>query len=135
MASNDTNQRSVADDPLFPISSQKLSELSSIEHPVVSSQLSAGDLPKSLVTTTAALTVSLPLDLSKVTSLSTHNTDFGFLPIPPQCRYNPDRPHDLPHWKTAVFALASTFSMSPHCILKLYSDLIASSLQLVRSFA
>jgi hypothetical protein len=37
-------------------------------------------------------------------------TDFGFLPIPPPCRYNPDKPFAFNYWKTAVFALASTFS-------------------------
>lgn len=90
MASNDTSQRSVADNTLSTIGSQKLSGLSPIEHPVVSSQPPADDLPKSLEVTTTA--------------------DFGFLPIPPQCRYNPDQTQDLPHWKTAIFALASTFT-------------------------
>ena len=119
MASNDTNQGSVADNPLFPIGSQKQSELSPIEHPVVSSQPPAGDLPKALeAPTTAGSTYFFPLGFSKVTSLSTRNTDFGFLPIPAQCRYNPDQPQDLPLWKTAIFALASTFSTSACCILK-----------------
>ena len=137
MASNDTNQRSVADNPLFPMGSQQLSELSPVEHPVVSSQPPAGDLPKALeAATTAGSTYFFPLGFSKVTSLSIRTTDFGFLPIPTQCRYNPDQPQDLPHWKTAIFALASTFSTSPCCTLKpIPIKKILSSLQLVRSFA
>lgn len=52
-------------------------------------------------------------------------TDFGFLPIPPPCRYNPDKPFAFNYGKTAVFALASTFSAFsrkkkfPHFILHL----------------
>lgn len=48
------------------------------------------------------------VDLAGVAS---KQTDFGFLPIPPSCRYNPDKPFTFHYWTTAIFALASTFSM------------------------
>ncbi|EPQ50062.1 MFS general substrate transporter [Gloeophyllum trabeum ATCC 11539] len=38
--------------------------------------------------------------------------DLGFLPIPPHCRHRPDEVFQLRIWQTAVFALASTFSMN-----------------------
>lgn len=36
--------------------------------------------------------------------------DFGFLPIPPFCRYDPDKPFQLGYPVALVFAAASTFS-------------------------
>jgi hypothetical protein len=51
---------------------------------------------------------------SSMVDLVARKTDFGFLPIPPSCQYNPDQPPIFYYWKTAIFALASTFSTFSH---------------------
>jgi hypothetical protein len=71
----------------------------------------------------AALTVDPVVQETPVVDI--RKADFGFLPIPPSCRFNPDQPFAFNYWKTAVFALASTFSAFshkniPHFILQFY---------------
>jgi hypothetical protein len=71
-------------------------------------------------TTTPTQSVSTATQLSSETpgaaaqALNDENLrrtkDFGFLPIPPSCRYDPDKPIHFGLVRIIVFGLASTFS-------------------------
>ncbi|KAF9522312.1 major facilitator superfamily domain-containing protein [Crepidotus variabilis] len=82
------------------------------QHLAQTSAETVQDVEKNDNTTSTVAAVVPETPIEKSVSVDTHRFDFGFLPIPPSCRYDPDHPPPFPFWKTGIFAAASTFSTS-----------------------
>lgn len=80
------------------------------ENPMSMSDNTLSEIPRSLHEETPKEKLEGSLAEKPVGKEPLRTVDFGFLPIPSFCRYDPDKPFKLGYSVALVFAAASTFS-------------------------